>query len=174
MKYVNKDLIQAFEDGDCNVILHQCNCTKGMGAGIAKKIAEKYPLVGFLDYGLIKTKHLIGNCYAVNVGIGYIINLYSQYYVVSPSNTPLPIEKEVLYDNFQQRIKWLRNSLQMYRNEYFEEKDVIGLPLIASGLASDKKLKGDMTDLDYFKKYIAPIIEEELKDLDVTVYYIVC
>ena len=172
MKYKQANIIQAFENGEINVLMHQCNCTVGMGAGIAKKIAEKYPVVNIMDKGLIGRRTLAGTCYPVNLGGKYIVNLYSQYYVGSPTNKPLPIEREVLYDNFNQRKKWLRLALQQYVNEYSDKKDIIGLPLIASGLAADRKLKGSMTDLQYFKEYVAPIVEEELKNLDITIYYL--
>ena len=36
----------------------------------------------------------------------------------------------------------------------------IGIPLIGSGLGADLGLKKDMTDLEYFKQYIAPTLDE--------------
>jgi hypothetical protein len=169
---VNKDLLQAFEDGDCNVILHQCNCTKGMGAGIAKKIAEKYPEVSKFDKN---NERLFGSIGIVSLikGQKAVCNLYSQYFVGSPSDDSfiLPESNYRVLDTFENRIVALRHCLTSVRKKVYNHTK-IGIPLIASGLAADKKLKGTMTDLEYFKKYIEPIVEEELKDLDVTVYYI--
>lgn len=98
--------------------------------------------------------------------------MYSQYYPGSPK------ENTTHFDTFMQRCAWLKQCLSDLKSysdyliSVYNKEVKIGLPLIASGLAADKKLKGDMTDLEYFKKYIAPIVEEELKDLDVTVYYL--
>ena len=67
----------------------------------------------------------------------------------------------------------LKQCLILVKNHYIIQSHFkLGIPLISSGLAADKQLKGTMTDLEYFKKYIGPIVEEELKDLDVTVYYL--
>lgn len=49
IKYKQGDLIEAFEKGEINIIAHQTNCTVGMGAGIAKKITDKYPELNKLD-----------------------------------------------------------------------------------------------------------------------------
>jgi len=45
IKYVNGDLIQAFEDGKVTMIAHGCNCVGGFGSGVAGQIAKRYPLV---------------------------------------------------------------------------------------------------------------------------------
>ena len=39
-------------ESDCTVIMHQANCFKTMGAGIAKSIAEKYPEAHLADKSL--------------------------------------------------------------------------------------------------------------------------
>lgn len=45
LHYLEGDLLES----DCTVIMHQANCQKCMGGGIAKLIAEKYPLVEQAD-----------------------------------------------------------------------------------------------------------------------------
>jgi hypothetical protein len=81
-----------------------------------------------------------------------------------------------IFDTFENRCYALRCALKEAAN-MIDKSYKIGLPLIASGLAADKELKYKYAlainpDLQYFKKYIAPIVEEEFKDLDVTVYYL--
>lgn len=74
---VNGDLLKS----DCTVIMHQANCFKIMGAGIAKNIAELYPEVKNVDlreqgnpidrFGRF-TKAIINRNLT-------IVNLYGQY-----------------------------------------------------------------------------------------------
>lgn len=178
LKYKQGDLLEAFENSEVNVIAHQCNCTVGMGAGIAKKIAEKYPIVDMLDKGYRKNE--IGTALYIELGNDqHIFNLYAQYYPGQPTNKKFINNKpfifntfdEYIIDNFTQRLEWLKMSLKSF-SSYLQSQDKIGLCLLSSGLAADKKLKSSMTDLEYFKTYIASIVEEELKDFDVTVYYL--
>ncbi len=174
MNYKQGDLLIAFKDDEVNVIMHQCNCTVGMGAGIAKEIAREFPIVNLINDELLDQSDIEGKCYPIAItNKKYIVNLYSQYYPGAPS------EREILFgenkgnlDTFRQRLNWLRKSLKMYVEEYSNKDDIIGLPLIASGLAADKNKKNGLSDLEYFKKYIAPTIEEELQNFNVTVYYL--
>lgn len=225
LNYKQGDLIEAFENGEINVLLHQENC-EGLSyfAGFAKVLHNKYP-------GLTKIhienyqKYLSsdGKLYQCNQIFSFplfykipnkeqwIINLYSQLFRGSPSKKYMlghcyidyepqsrdtvklfigdhdayrfPDKKESdddfasyygleykLFDTFENRCYALRQCLKELTGLAKDKK--IGLPLIASGLAACKKRKKELTDLEYFKRYIAPIVEEELKDLDVTVYYL--
>lgn len=45
LHYLEGDLLES----DCTVIMHQANCLSIMGGGIAKSIAEKYPLAEKVD-----------------------------------------------------------------------------------------------------------------------------
>lgn len=159
MKYKQGNILEAFEKGEINTILHQTNICCGMKAGIAKQIAKKYPIVEILDRGF-RNKDVLGSILLVNVGNGYIGNLYAQintYY------------SEI--ETFEQRCELLASALIEFKDLYYEEgKDFVGVPLVASGLAADPALKKGMTDLEYFKKYIAPIFESEFSN--VTVYYL--
>ncbi len=62
------------------------------------------------------------------------------------------------------------NDFVIVVNKAEKGKSII-LPLIASGLAK-MRTKDCISDLDYFKKYIAPTVEECLIDMNVTVYYL--
>jgi hypothetical protein len=165
LKYKQGDLIEAFADGCYNVIIQQCNFIKGLGAGIAKKIADRYPKVAKQDFNIRKSpvEDILGQAMSIDINnTQRIYNVYSQYYTGSPKKD---------FDTFEQRCNWLRNGLSQIA-EYASKEDKFVIPLIASGLAASKQLKGTMSDLEYFKQFIAPIVEEELKDLDVTVYYL--
>jgi len=188
LNYINKDILQAFEEDEINVILHQCNCTVGMGAGLAKKIADKYPQVNDFD------KIMISNCKDTSLGIikfGYadliklsetkhIWNIYSQWYKGSPSNNTF-ISVFEMQDSFINRIIALKIALKNVRANYHFKRDgdltcetiKIGIPLIASGLAKQKEYKY-LSDLDYFKKFIEPIIIEcfDNKIEELNIYYL--
>jgi len=158
MQFIQGDLLCAFENGDVNIIAHQTNCCCGMGAGIAKVIAEKYPNVKFADEKY--RKNAIGTCLPVFIEKNkFIVNLYAQNLVTE--------------EPFEQRRHWLICALNDMKNLLLiKNEDKIGIPLIGSGLAADKKMKGNLTDLEYFKKYIQQIILSVLHDYQIRVYYL--
>jgi hypothetical protein len=173
MKYIQGNILDAFEQNEINVLLHQENC-EGLSyfAGFAKVLHQKHPELTKLhqEYCKPKKEYVKGTILPYIVSeepLKIIYNLYSQIYRGQPSNNKQYV------DSFEVRCELLRDCLNSVKTHYtLFESGKIGLPLIASGLAADKRLKGTMADLEYFKKYIAPIVEEELKDLDVTVYYL--
>ena len=163
IKYKQGNLLQAFENGEINLIAHQENCVSKNFAGIAKLIHNKYPET-------VDLNRFFGDITIHHVQHGTVINLYSQYYPGSPNSTVFIKDKYELIDNFYNRIIALEECLWKIR-QYFPDRK-IGLPLLASGLAAHKIYKQNKTDLDYFKKYIAPIVEEALPNVNVTVYYL--
>jgi hypothetical protein len=64
-------------------------------------------------------------------------------------------------DDFETRLQWLKDSIKDMM-DYCNDNDVIGIPLLGSGLAADKNKKGNLTDLEYFQKFIQPEIEHLL------------
>ncbi len=66
---------------DCTVIMHQANCFKTMGAGIAKQISIKYPLANKADklYEASPEERFGKFTYAKIRENLVIINLYGQY-----------------------------------------------------------------------------------------------
>lgn len=178
LKYKQGDAIEAFEQDEINVCLSQSNCEAlNYFAGFAKKLHQKYPELTKLHQLHCNQDNVFGSSFVYNPNLKitpvnkYIVNMYSQYYRGQPSSNNFTLNDYLVCDSFENRTLALKSCLK-YVDAKFHREVKIGLPLIASGLAADKKLKGTMTDLEYFKKYIAPIIEEELKDLDVTVYYL--
>ena len=161
VRYKQGDLLQAFEKGEIDIIAHTCNATVGMGGGIARGIALKYPEIQVFDSILRKQGNILGTSQPFFVGNKIIYNVYAQYY---PGKTRLE------FDTFEDRIKWLKQCL-IWINKWNKDK-MIGVPLLSSGLGCDTKRKKGLSDLDYFKKYIAPIVEKCLDNVDVTVYYL--
>lgn len=77
---------------------------------------------------------------------------------------------DIVTDSLKNRKFALSEILEAVNHNYKGKS--IGLPLIASGLAATKSIKQDMSDLEYFKLMIYPIVEEKLKDVKVTIYYL--
>ena len=80
---VNGDLLKS----DCELIGHQVNCLGTMGAGIAKQIANKYPIVE-QKYRKVcntfrqkrKQKILLGLCLYVQINESFTVaNMFGQY-----------------------------------------------------------------------------------------------
>jgi len=147
---MNGDLIQYAQEGVFDIILHGCNCFCKMGSGVAKQIVETYPLALHAD---LETKvgdyNKLGNFTIISSKtkkysskIIHIINCYIQY------NYGRQNKRYVDYDA-------LRLCLRKV-NFKFPNKH-IGMPKIGAGLGG-----GDWN-------IIKNIIEEELKDMRVTI-----
>lgn len=169
MQYINKNILTAFREGEFNVLLHQTNCVTGERvSGIAEKIFNEYPEA--LQKHL--RKPIFGNyTYWSNNEDKMIININSQYYQGGCSDL-LFIHSTgyEIRDNFHNRLNALRNILTNINFFHSFENQEIGIPLIASGLGADRKLKGSMRDLEYFQKFIAPTVEKYLPNCKV--YYL--
>lgn len=163
IQFKQGNLLEAFENGEVNFIAHQENCVSDRYLGIAKLIHEKYPTT-------LTNKPIFGEGIYHDIDENKIImNMYSQYYPGSPSTKTFIKRGYEIVDSFQTRITALSNCLETF--EYIKNDCKIGLPLIASGLAKVKE-KFHTSDLNYFKKYIFPVIEKYINHLDVTIYYL--
>lgn len=168
MKYINKDILLAFEQGEVDVILQQSNCLSTINfAGIARLIHNKYPSTlprkdkkfGKIEYTEVEESQ-------------YIVNMYSQFYPGSPNNSKFAhYSGYLLEDNFENRINALKKCLEEVKSVFNTETSSfrVGIPLVASGLARKNGYQS-MSDLEYFKQFIAPVVEEILPN--VTVYYL--
>lgn len=160
MKYVQGDLIQMFKQGKFDLIGHQCNCFSVMGGGVAGALAAEFPQITQGSFEKLLPEEKFG-AYEVIDGI---INMYSQY-------KPGGCHRGV--DSFAIRSAALEHIL--YKINYSHKGKSIGLPFIASGIAADTRLRKSLdvpTVENYFKTFIAPIIEECLVDMDVTIVYL--
>lgn len=142
MKTIKGDLLQLFDQGQFNVIMHGCNCYNVMGAGIAKQIALKYPQARIID-SMTKKRDILklGDFTVATIRDQMIFNLYTQYR---------------LGPNFHN--SHLRDALQKV-SKYLEKFDQvkIGLPMIGCGIGG-----GDWN-------YVQYTIQQTLKDYDVTI-----
>lgn len=161
IKYKQGDLLQAFENGEIDIIGHTCNATVGMGAGIARAIALKYPEIQVFDSKLRKQGNILGTSQPFFTNNKLIYNIYAQYYPGKPC---------LEFDTFENRITWLEKGLTFINS--FNKDKFVGIPLLSSGLGCERKRKVGLNDSEYFKKYIAPIVEKCLDDVNVTVYYL--
>lgn len=169
IKYKEGNLLDMFDKGDFNIIMHQCNCFY-LGAGIADQICKRFgvprTISGFpLDrYG----------SYDINYyNKKEIINLYSQFQ--GGPCTPFGI------DSYEVRLKHLELALILFKSDLLDRmnrKDFVpkvGIPLIGSGIAADPAKKGDSGDLEYFIKHVQPIFQkvflnDEIIDITVVTY----
>ena len=168
IKWIDGDIINLFKSNNYDYLIHQTNGLNVHNGGVARIISQTYPQ---LKDKRILTADNFGSFYLTETDNGSIVNLVSQWYLGNP--TEAFITNSMVRDNFENRLKALTTALTeffdsiIYSLSYsFElEPDYNVLcPLIASGLAADKQLKENKTDLEYFKEYILPTIEEVLSN----------
>lgn len=157
LKYKVKNLIDAIEDGEVDVIAHQANCFHTMGAGVAKALSQKYPDLLWVDkaatsYGDANKLGDVSGIFIHPTKVVFGFNLYSQY--------GLDIsERQTDYIALKSCLGKMKSHIDRLQEDgLIREHLRIGLPRIGAGLGG-----GDW-------EIISEIIEEELCDLDVTVY----
>lgn len=167
MKYIQYDIIEAFKISTNTVLAHQDNCTSFYKAGFAKKLYTIYPVANPKQV----MKRYWGQCvYVSSLESGNAIcNMYAQYYPSSPSEKLGNYLNLLIPDSFENRTKALVRCLKVTQRR-FQDKQII-MPLVSSGLAKDKS-KEYTSDLDYFKRYIEPILLQNLNTENITVYYL--
>lgn len=145
IKRTKGDLLALADAGQFDVIAHGCNCFNLMGGGIARQIAQRYPMAAQVDKGTKRGDSLkLGTMTLALVpqpGF-FVANLYTQYQVSAQG------EDVFEYEHFVTALKQLRMHFYGKR---------IGLPMIGCGLAG-----GD-------EKLIMATVEHYLGDQDVTV-----
>jgi O-acetyl-ADP-ribose deacetylase (regulator of RNase III) len=144
MKEIDGDLIELANKGEFDVIGHGCNCFHTMGHGLAVSMKKAFPEIVMADQCSRKgDKYKLGTFTQVDYEDLTVLNLYTQY----------------SYSNFEVSADYdaIRKCMKEIRRRYAKKR--IGLPMIGAGLA-----KGDWST-------IKNIIEEELKDMDVTIVH---
>ena len=155
LNYINKDIITAFKEGEIKCLAHVCNRTAGMGAGIAAKLARKYSLQA--EDLRVRLTNDFAEANLIVVPDGVIANIYA---MINPG-APYAID-----DSFDNRLDRLLTGLVFLEKRKYLFP--IGIPLVLSGLGRDKSIGKELTDLEYFKSFVAPHIEH----LDLNVYYL--
>jgi len=161
IKYIKGNLIQMFKENQFDYLLHQCNCFNS-GVGFAGALFNEYPDTKPLPQYSYTHVRLGTNDYKPTLN-GMIVNMFSQYNPGGCTDTGV--------DSFPIRIKALELCLKEI-NDSISVYAKIGMPLIASGIAADKVNKQGKTDLEYFLRYIAPLVNHCLPDRDITVVYL--
>ena len=145
MKTVSGDLIHLAKNGEFDLIVHGCNCSCTMGAGIAKGIKAAFPAAFAADPATARgDRAKLGSCTFAKIDRNgsplIVVNACTQFDYRGSG-------PKVDYDAVRSCFRWIRRQHSGKR---------IGLPKIGAGLAG-----GDW-------KRIAAIIEEELAGEDVT------
>jgi hypothetical protein len=155
MNYKNGCIFNALNSGEIKCLAHICNQTVGMGAGIAKKIADLYPNIRQADYEFRTNKNFdFVNLFKVNNG--FIANIYA---MINPGCGGSH------NDTFVDRIERTIKAFEILQHN--TECAPIGIPLILSDLARDK-MYSYMSPMQYFKNKVAPY----LHNFNLTVYYL--
>jgi O-acetyl-ADP-ribose deacetylase (regulator of RNase III) len=144
--YTKGDIIKALESGEIDVLAHACNMCAGMGAGIAKQIATKFPNVDEFDKNCINTKTFPTAELIEVFENKYVCNMYVMKYPGKP-----------LYSNDTFVMRMLRVYECLKKLEKTNLK--IGMPLILSDLGRSDVFGKGLTPFAYFAQYIAPYIE---------------
>ena len=144
LNIVKGNLVSAAKQGRFDVIAHGCNCFLNMGAGIALEIKKVFPRAYLADCQTKKgDKSKLGTVSIAYYDKLHIVNAYTQF--------SFGKGMQLDYDA-------LRECLKYIKQEYSGKR--IGLPKIGCGLAGGSW------------GMVKEIIEEELKDEDVTIMYL--
>lgn len=139
-KIIKGDLLDLFDNGEFDIIIHGCNCFHAMASGIAGQIAKKYPTAVWTDKQTVKgnvnklSSYTYCLPYADKGSNRGIINLYTQYHPGKDLNLP------ALDLGFYKLSKGLGKNLK------------IGIPKIGAGVAGgdwdiiESIIKGHMKD----------------------------
>lgn len=151
LKEVNGNLLDLFDAGKFDYIIHGCNCfntlADGTANGIAGQIGDRYPEAKKADSETRKGDwNKLGDYSLAKTEKGDIINLYTQY---RPGKN---FEYGSLVAGLE-RIQWLFDEK--------EDETRIGIPLIGCGIGG-----GDWN-------IVKQIIEDYLGDYDITVVHYV-
>jgi len=117
MKARTGDILKAEE----LVIMHGCNCQGVMGAGVAKQIKTKWPVV-FEEYSkYCPDNNLIGHIQAIDVGSKLVINAFTQVYYGKK-------HKRFNYSKFKEIVRKVKDLCLKY------EFKKVAIPCIGAGL----------------------------------------
>jgi O-acetyl-ADP-ribose deacetylase (regulator of RNase III) len=146
---IKGDLIKLAKEGNFDIIVHGCNTKRRMGAGIALSLKNEFPIIEKIDNET--TNNILGYYDIIEIKKYNfsIVNAYTQFSYGKASAMAL--------DSQSTRYNAIRKVMNSLNKECRGFK--IGLPLIGCGLAGG--------DWNIVKK----IIEEELKDCNVTIVH---
>ncbi len=153
MKYIKGDLLDLFDRGEFDIIVHGCNCRKTMKSGIAGQIVKKYPIVAARDQ--MTTDDALCKLGSVDfIHLPYdriIVNAYTQLNYGRDENVTY-VNYAAIESCFQMISAYITN-LQRLTGKIYR----VGIPKIGCGLAN-----GDW-------EIVKARIKAETKFLDITV-----
>lgn len=145
---VEGNLITLFQNGEFDVIIHGANCHNIMGAGIAKTIAETYPIA------LQRDKEFI-----LPVGNMERLGNFSRAVMKDKDNNPKWILNAYTQYNPGRNLDYNALELVLKKINFTFSPEKIGLPLIGCGIAGG--------NWNVVKK----IIQRQMKGCDVTIVH---
>lgn len=163
LRYKVKNVLNALDAGEVNIVPQGCNCFHSFGGGLAYYIREKYPEADKVDKTTsFADKSKLGTISFAKVEEnGFIVNCYTQFHYSKKMNNEPEImvngKKLVVLANYVA----IRKAMIEIRKKF--NKDLkIGMPKIGAGLAN-----GEWTSIEM-------IIKQELIDhgYDVVFYVI--
>jgi O-acetyl-ADP-ribose deacetylase (regulator of RNase III) len=150
MKEINGDLIELAKEGNFDIITHGCNCQNTMNSGIAKQIKDEFPEAYARD---CKTEKGDINKLGTYTAVWIKSPIYPMNFFLLNSYTQFKYGRDQVQLDYEALTLCLRKINYNYRGKK------IGLPQIGAGLAG-----GDWNRIKL-------IIQNELKDMDVTIVY---
>ncbi len=123
MQIVKRDILSDINPSKTTVILHGCNCFHTMGAGIAKYLVSKFPLILETDKAFAPRgdRNKLGKVCPVLVAPNlYICNCYTQYFYGRKFGIP------VSYPAIESCLKWAATAV---RPDYDVRSSKIGCSL---------------------------------------------
>ena len=148
IKEINGNLLEEFEKGTIDVLVHGCNCFNVMGAGIAAQIRWKYPSAFIVDGELNVGDYKKLGDYSMAIlplkgkRTKVILNLYTQY---EPGA------------NFE--YKAFIDSLKRLNKDFKNANFIFGFPEIGCGIGGAKW------------PYVKELIEKYTKNLKVIIVH---
>lgn len=139
LKHAKGNLLDMAEAGEFDVVVQGCNCFNTMGGGIAREIAERYPMCAQIDGMTERGEYMkLGNWTEYDQGTFIIVNAYTQYNMSTGQDV-------FEYPAFALILQKLEHNFGNKR---------IGFPYIGMGLAGGKK-KVIIPMIEYFAKSIS-------------------
>jgi O-acetyl-ADP-ribose deacetylase (regulator of RNase III) len=124
LKHTKGNLLDLAEAGEFDIVVQGCNCFCTMGGGIAREIAERYPMCAEIDRLTERGEYMkLGNWTEFDQGTFLILNAYTQYNMSRGTD----VFEYTAFDLILQKI------LHIYGDKR------IGFPYIGMGLAGGDK-----------------------------------
>lgn len=149
--YRKGNLLNAFDEGEIDIIAHGVNCSGGFGSGIAGQIAKRFPEVKRQYLFKYNTKGwYLGQIQLVYLNNKIIVNCATQkYYGKYPES-----QLNGMYCSYEA----IRECMHQLKTIIKDSDLRIGIPKIGAGLAG-----GDWNEIE-------KVINEEFNDIPIYVY----